>query len=269
MDGFTLIMAVYANEDPLFLKQCLDSVFSQSVAPGEFIIIKNGPLTCGLDEVINDIRSRSGVRIIALPRNMTLGPARAEAVRAARHEWIAVMDSDDVCRPGRFEKQIALISGRPGLGLIGGQIAEFRDDPKQPIAIRSVPTGHAEIVKFARKRNPFNHMTVMFKRELAIKAGNYDYFPGFEDYDLWARMIMGGVVCANHPDVLVDARVGSGMYERRHGAAYIKSELRMQKQLMRLGMINYAEYARNIALRVPIRLLPAKGLEHLYNLWRI
>ena len=50
---FTLIMSVYAKESPLFFSQCLDSILAQSALPDEFIIIKDGPLTSGLDAVLD------------------------------------------------------------------------------------------------------------------------------------------------------------------------------------------------------------------------
>ena len=78
-------------------------------------------------------------------------------------------------------------------------------------------------------------------------------------------MIREGAVCANHPDAFVKMRVGGGMYARRRGVSYIRSELRMQRQLRELGFIGDAGYIRNLAVRVPPRLLPAKGIAKLYN----
>jgi hypothetical protein len=108
-------------------------------------------------------------------------------------------------------------------------------------------------------------MTVMFKHDLALKAGNYRYFPWFEDYDLWARMIHNGTVCANHPDVLVNARVGTGTYTRRRGMQYAKAEWRMQRKLKNLRMINLAEFIQNAIIRIPVRLLPETELETVYR----
>jgi hypothetical protein len=177
------------------------------------------------------------------------------------------MDSDDICRPDRFEKQIEMVAKNPELGLIGGQISEFRDDPDHGIAVRAVPLEHDAIIEFAKGRNPFNSMTVMLRRDIAIKAGNYEYFPMFEDYDLWVRMIKNGAICANHPDVLVDARVGSGMYERRRGMPYVRAEVQMQKTLLGLGLISKGRFIKNIVLRVPVRLLPGKLVAKMYNVF--
>ena len=265
MAKFSLLTSIYEKENPGHFSQCIESILKQTILPDEWIIIKDGPLTDSLEQIIKNISFPNELKIIALPENITQGPARAEGLKAATHEWVAIMDSDDVCKPYRFQEQLKMIQSSPQLGLIGSQIKEFADTPGHIAATRDVPTKHEEILKFAKKRNPFNAMTVMFKRELALAAGNYRYFPWFEDYDLWTRMIKNGALCANSPDALVYARVGAGMYGRRRGMSYIRSEWRMQKQLRTLGMINTLELARNAAFRIPLRLLPEKAIEALYN----
>jgi len=269
MVKFSLLMCVYDRECPQHLKQCLESINCLSLVPDEVVIVKDGPLSPVLEEVLAGHRFSEGlmVNFIALPENVTLGPARAAGVLAAVNEWVAIMDSDDICRPDRFVKQLSLIDSNPNLGLIGGQIAEFAGDfgDAYRAATRVVPTEHKDIVRFAKIRNPFNHMTVMFKRDEVLKAGNYRYFPLFEDYDLWTRMIKNGTICANHPDVLVDARIDGSTFGRRRGVSYIGSEWRMQKQLKALGLINNAEFIRNTVLRIPVRLLPGKVIGEVYK----
>ena len=267
MIEFSLLICVYAKENPEHFAQCLDSILAQTVLPNELIIVKDGPLTEELESVLSSLSFPNELEIIDLPENLTQGPARAEGVKAAKHGWVAIMDSDDICRADRFEKQLGMIESDCELGLIGGQIAEFKDNPGFSASYRAVPVAHDEIAVFAKKRNPFNSMTVMLKRDLALQAGNYRYFPWFEDYDLWTRMIKNGAACANHPDILVDARVGSGMYKRRRGISYIRSEWRMQKQLKALRLINSAEFVRNAIMRIPVRVLPGGVLAAAYGLF--
>jgi len=265
MTGFSLLMCLYAKENPDDFRQCLESIDRLNIMPAEIIIVKDGPLTDELEEVLKSHDFLCAINIIALPENVTLGPARAIGVEAAKNEWVAIMDTDDICRPDRFDKQFNMIVCESKLGLIGGQISEFMDASGNEETAKNVPLTHEEIVRFAKVRNPFNHMTVMFRRDEVLAAGNYRYFPYFEDYDLWTRMINNGTMCANHSDILVDARTDSGTYARRRGLAYIRLEVRLQKQLRSLGITTGFEYFRNILLRVPVRLLPGRMLAGLYR----
>ena len=236
---FSLLLCTYEKDNPTHLGECLDSIIAGSVLPNEMIIVKDGPLTPELDEVIAKSNFPFEVNIIALSTNQTLGIARAEGVSAAKHNWIALMDSDDINFPNRFELQLAKITKNPKIDMLGGQIAEFNTVPNRTHALRKVPTSHAKIIPFAKKRNPFNAMTVMFKKDLALISGNFRYFPGFEDYDLWVRMIKNGAICQNCEDVLVYARTGGGMYARRRGISYAKYEWRMQRILLSLRLHVY------------------------------
>ena len=261
---FSLLLCTYKNDNPLHLKDCLDSILASTVHPNEIIIIKDGPLTDELDEVIADTCFPFKKNIISLPTNQTQGIARREGVTAARHEWIALMDSDDIAMPDRFDKQLEVITKDPSIDILGGQIAEFDKDSACVHAIRQVPLSHADIKTRLKTRNPFNAMTVMFKKTAAIKAGNFRYFPGFEDYDLWARMINQGAKCQNCKDILVYARTGSGMYGRRRGLNYIRQEWRMQRQLRQLRITSKWQFVSNILQRIPVRLLPGTFIKKLY-----
>ena len=106
MINFTLLICVYAKENPAHFAACLESIAAQTVLPDELVIVKDGQLTAELETVLQNLQLPIEVITVSLPENVTLGPARAEGVKAARNEWVAIMDSDDICRPDRFEKQI-------------------------------------------------------------------------------------------------------------------------------------------------------------------
>ena len=261
---FSLLLCTYKNDNPMHLNECLDSILSSTIQPSEMIIVKDGPLTPELEAALAGSALPFESKTIQLPTNQTLGIARREGVAAAKHGWIALMDSDDVLVPNRFEIQLALVKEYPNIDILGGQIAEFDTLPCKTHAMRRVPVSHTEIIAYAKKRNPFNAMTVMFKKDLAVKSGSFRYFPGFEDYDLWVRMIMNGAICQNCEDLLVFARTGSGMYKRRRGLCYIKHGWRMQRQLRNLSMTTNPQFIKNLCVRVPLRLLPNKALERVY-----
>jgi len=265
MTAFSALLCTYAKDNPLHLRQSLQSISSQTVLPNELVIVKDGPLPESLESVISGFQFPNKLTTLALPKNIALGQARAKGLKVAKHPWVALMDSDDICLANRFEEQLSLISASPMLDIVGGQILEFDDIPGKALAMRKVPPTHNEIVARGKKSNPFNAMTVMFKKDLALSAGNFRHFPGFEDYDLWMRMVALGAKCANSMAVLVHARIGNGMYARRKGFAYMRSEWRMQRNLRQLGLITTGERMRNVLTRIPIRLLPDKGLAFVYN----
>ena len=96
------------------------------------------------------------------------------------------MDTDDIAVEDRFEQQFELME-KENLDLLGGHIAEFIDQPDEIVSYRRVPTKHEDIIAYQRMRSAFNHMTVMFKKDMVLKAGNY------ED-GLYMEMIFSGSI---------------------------------------------------------------------------
>ena len=166
------------------------------------------------------------------------------------------MDTDDICHPERFARQLAFVAAHPQLDVCGSQIDEFEHTPADAAHSRRVPCEHDEIARFAKSRNPINHMTVCYRKSAVLAAGNYQHAPLYEDYDLWVRMLLNGCRFANLPEVLVYARAGDEMYRRRGGWAYAKNELAMQWRFYRAGFLSTAQWAKNVLLRLPVRLLP-------------
>jgi hypothetical protein len=78
-----------------------------------------------------------------------------------------------------------------------------------------------------RFRNPLNHPSVILRRQAVLAAGNYRAVSGFEDYELWLRLLVihGSKVLANTPQPLVMARVGPAHLSRRHGWSYAQAEV--------------------------------------------
>ena len=105
--------------------------------------------------------------------------------------------------------------------LVSGTLQEFSRKPGDMDRLRVLPRTSEEILQYAKKRNPFNHPCMMFRREAVLHAGNYQDFPGFEDYYLWVRMLRKGCKGYNVQEVILDMRTGNGMYDRRGGREYL------------------------------------------------
>lgn len=123
----------------------------------------------------NDFEGRYAdlFHIIRLPQNGGLGNAIRLAVENAKYELIARMDSDNICMPGRFERQLMCFEEGPQLSIVGGTISEFIDSPSNVAGQRVCPQTNVEIQKYMKARCGYNHMTVMFRKSEVLRVGNY------------------------------------------------------------------------------------------------
>lgn len=212
----SVVMAVYHKDRAEWLKQAIESMLNQSVVSDDIVIVADGPLTPQLDATLQTYENAKTISLIRLQKNEGLGNALNVGIEHAKNELIARMDSDDISLPNRLELQIAEFVKNPKLDILGGQIAEFIDNPDEIVAYRKVPTEQDEIEKFARRRNPFNHPTVMFKKSTIQKIGSYDISAiRIEDYDLWLRALSNSAVCANLDTTLLKFRSTADAMKRR------------------------------------------------------
>lgn len=262
---FSLLMSVYAKDNPNHLRLAMESVINSSVIPDQFVIVFDGPVGEEIFETIICYHDKVNLNIIRLNENRGLGAALSAGIHECAYEWIARFDSDDICVNTRFEKQISFISDNPSLDIVGAWVSEFESDPLHVHAERRTPISHCDLVRLAKHRNPFNHMTVMYKKSSVLAAGGYknDYL--YEDYALWVRMIQNGCMTANIPEVLVHARTGNGMEVRRGGLKYVKSEVKAQYEFYKSGFISVIELIKNLAIRVPVRLVPGSVRKFIYR----
>lgn len=266
---FSVLMAVYAKEDPEHFRIALESIWqNQTVKPSEIVLIKDGPLTEELEMVITSFEESAPLKIHQLDHNQGLGVALAEGIHLCQNELVARMDSDDISAPDRFEKQLRFMTGYPEVAISGTFIAEFVTSTDLICSYRKLPVVHPQILRFAKQRNPMNHMTVFFKKSAVLQAGNYQPFLGYEDYWLWIRMLQNKCLMANLPESLVYARIGNNMHARRHGSKFFLQELKLQQRLLRVGFLTKSDYVKNIFLRAFPRLLPIWGLKLVYSFIR-
>ncbi len=266
---FSVLIPVYNKENPEFLFAALNSIWAdQILKPSEIVIVKDGPLTKELDEVIESFSKLAPTKCISLDKNYGLGIALAKGVEACSNDVIARMDSDDIAVSGRFLKQFEFLKSNTDIALLSSNIVEFHETPDLISGTRKVPHEYEDILKFAKKRNPMNHMAVIFRKSAVLDAGNYQPFHGYEDYFLWVRMLIKGYRAASLEDNLVYARIGNNMIARRQGTKFFKEELRLQRELKRMNFINKTEYWQNIILRGLPRLLPVFLLRIIYKTLR-
>lgn len=266
---FSVLMTVYYKENPLYLEQALNSIENQTIIPNEIVIVKDGKLTPKLDDVIDYHSKQNKIyKIISLKENHGRGYASNIGMKNVSNDWVARMDSDDVCMLNRFENQIkAIIDNQQNynkLAAVGGQIEEFNDTGKI-VGKRVVPISPDEIRKYAEYRSPMNNPTVMINKTCINQIGSYSTLNVLEDYDLWIRLIANNYILINIPNVLVKMRVGNGMYSRRGGFEYFKTYVSQKYKWKRLGIgTNVSVIISCLSMLVSI-LIPASVRKILYT----
>lgn len=270
---FSVLVPVYFKENPKYVDECLASLFTQTLLPSEIVLVKDGKVSAEIESVIEKyIRRQHGLlKVVALEKNSGMATALNEGIKACSHEWIARMDSDDVCTPDRFEKQFSFLQKNPEVRVLGSCIAEYDEDMRKKIAERKVPELNDEIVRYAQYRSPVNHMTVIFRKTDVQEAGLYQHIDkrtNIEDYVLWCTLIRNGHIFHNLQENLVHARTGINMISKRGGWSYFSVEYKYLKMLKKQHFFKGINFYKNVMIRFAVRLLPQRLIAVAYSLIR-
>lgn len=250
--NYSVLMSVYYKEHPDYLRQSMQSIYDQTVPTDDFVLVCDGPLTPELDAVIADMQQQFGPRlnVCRLLKNGGLGKALNFGIKQCKNDLIARMDSDDVSRPDRCKRQLAVFQDHPEYSLVSGIVEEFSDTITNVSVRRIVPEHQNDIIAFAKKRNPFNHPCIMYKKRDVEAAGGYQDFYLLEDYYLWIRMLQQGFIGYNLQEPLLWMRAGSDMYKRRGGWKYVQSQRDLFKYMAQTGFITASQYQIQSAIRL-------------------
>lgn len=255
---FSVLMSLYIKEKVEYFDECMKSLLRQTVLPAEIVIVFDGPLTDAMYNKVDEYSTNYPglIKTIYSTQNEGLGLALAKGIPACSYNLIARMDTDDIAKHDRFEKQLKEFLRDEELDICGSYIDEFDNDPSHIVSHRIVPCDNDSIIKYQKHRDAFNHMTVMYKKETVLKAGNYQDCLLMEDSLLWAKMIMTGAKSLNIPEPLVLVRVGNNMYKRRGGYDYYKKYKSGKRMIYDTGFINFSEYTFDVMVQLIVSLLP-------------
>lgn len=264
--ALSVLLPVHRGVVPEHLRACLDSVYAQTYPAQEVIVVEDGPLGDGHQAVLDSfVQAAPVMRRVKLEHNRGAGVANQAGLSAARCEWIAKMDADDVCLPERFRKQADFIR-TVDVDVCGTTMIEFVDTIDQVRGIRAAVPTHAGISRRMRMNNAMNHSTTMYRRELAVEVGGYSELRYMQDYDLFARMIVAGARFANLQEPLVAFRADDGMFGRRSSRAMDACEWRLQHNLRDYGLFGTSRMWLNLMARSGFRRLPRPLMLVVYGL---
>lgn len=239
--AFSVLLSVYAKEKADHLEAALTSILvEQSLMPNQVVLVKDGDLTPELERVIVHFQERfTHLDVLAIEGGRGLDVALNAGLSHCRYEWVARMDTDDIASPSRFEEQMAYLQKHPELAVLGGAIAEFSENEQKIETIKRLPLGHRDLLEYSKFRNPLNHMTVFFQKAAVLSVGGYLPAPYMEDYYLWVRLLAKGYRMANLDSILVKARTGPGMYQRRGKVSQLKGRWLINQVLIENNSLSH------------------------------
>lgn len=241
---YSVLMSVYAKENPEYLKLSIQSMLDQTVPPDEFVLVEDGPLPAKLINVIDGFVKDNPelFKIVLLSQNKGLGPALAAGIQVCKNELIARMDSDDYSDPRRCEKELDCFINHPDLDIVGCYEAEFQDTITNVIAVHKVPEKSEEINTFMHRRCAILHPTVIYRKSAVLSCGNYHSVPLYEDYDLFIRMVRNHSKGYNLQEPLYFIRIGDDFFKRRGGFHYMKTVVTFKRKQYKEGFFSFRDY---------------------------
>ena len=261
MEKYSVLMTVYAKVKPEELRLSVGSVVNQTYKPDQIIVVWDGPVGDELAAVLDDYKSVQPdlFTVVALSENHGLAYALNAGLEVARNDLIARMDSDDYSLPNRCELQVKEFEKRKKLVLLGGQVRRFSDSIDNILgSSRIFPTTESEIRSALRRKNPFSHPTVMFRKSAVDQCGGYNSdLRRRQDYELFSRMIVhNNMEGGNLPDVVLLFRFDESYKNRNRNKESCQNRIKVQKILYKRGDCSLSDYLYIWAAMTAVRLMP-------------
>jgi len=257
-----VLISVYRNDSPLFFEEALNSLFTQYYGAQKIHVYLaiDGEISQEITDIIEK-KSNKFYKIRRISPNSGLANALNVLIDSLEdEEYVFRMDSDDISRKDRIQKQVEFMQNNPEIGICGTAIEEFTEDGSRNI--RQYPISHEKILAKIHKASPFAHPSVCFRKSALLKLQKYSVKSHLcEDAELWFRAIKKGITAANLSDVCLDFRIQNNLYKRRGTAIF--DEFRV-----RFGGV-YGIFGINIKLLFPVarlffRLMPQFIIKRIY-----
>jgi glycosyltransferase involved in cell wall biosynthesis len=190
-----------------YIAETLSSVLAQSFDDYEIIVINDGsPDTPALESAIHPFRDR--IHYI-VQDNRGLSGARNTGIAAARGEYIALLDSDDLWEPDYLDRQLEVMRRDPGLAVVYPNAVTFGDRMRSGRLFMEQFPSSGPVTFESLVRQECNVMvSVLARREVLIAAGLFDEsLRSSEDFDLWLRVVQGGWRIGYHRHPVVRSRL--------------------------------------------------------------
>lgn len=246
------------------LAEAIDSLLNQTYQDFEVIMCDDGS-TDQTREIAQTYCNRDPSRFTLLinEKNLGLNKTLNKCLYAAKGEYIARMDGDDISLPTRFEKEVAFLDSHPDFAIVSAPMIYFDEDGDW---------GRGTAIEYPQKKDfnfhsPFFcHAPCMVRREAYLQVGGYSEDPRtlrFEDCHLWYKMYAHGYIGYNIQEPLYKMRDDRNAFRRRTlksrmNAIYVKY---VGFKMLKMPFYMYIYIVRTLVISVTLGLMP----ENLYN----
>ncbi|MBQ2580533.1 MAG: glycosyltransferase [Ruminococcus sp.] len=267
LSPYSVLMVLCKKELPENLNVCLESMLMQSYPPSDLVLVCREGLTNELRIIVKSFQNefKDIFRIVTASDDMSVGQALNKGMKECKCEYIVRMDSDDISKEDRCLKQMTLFAIKPNLAISGTFVEEFDSDSGETIALKKVPVLHRDIMRYARRRNPFNRQAVAFKKSAALAVGGYSDAEQFEDYDLIVKMLMDDCYGQNIPEALVRYRVDEDTFRQRKSRARTKAFIKVRKNFRRCGFCKLTDVLVPCSVQCLLMIMPRRFTKWFYK----
>jgi len=243
----TVIMPAYREKESQ-IRQAIDSILCQTMREFRFIIILDDPENLALKGIIEEyVKIDDRITLYVNEKNGGCPYSKDRGIRLARTEYVAIMDSDDIAKAYRLEKQLHKIQ-EERLDIVASYVTVINEEGKPLYNMDNLPLTHDKIVKKMRVNNCMPHPTWFLKREVYLSLGGYRNMQGCEDYEFLIRAIQSGYKLGMVNDILLEYRLSSQSVSRSNlYRQYLMMRYLQEKYYHnnRLKYQSYEEYEKN------------------------
>ncbi len=227
----SVVMTAYNTED--YIGEAIESILNQTYRNFEFIIVDDGSTDRTL-EIIMDYANKDERIIVIKHKNIGLSQSLNDGIRIARGEYIARMDSDDVCSNDRFEKQVNYLNNHPEIYMLGSNYYIIYNDSLSEECVKKYKGSHKRgqvdidnenMFLSISESQKFMHASIMARKELYDRVGCYDDFMS-EDIEFNFRAASKGYCIAKLNEELYGYRA------REDSKSYVESRAKQSEGII-------------------------------------
>jgi hypothetical protein len=268
MQNVAVIMSVYFTDKLSDFELSVKSILSQSYDNVYLFLYRDGLVDNETQAFLDSLNVRKRVFVFSSETNAGLANGLNflidEVIKCGIFSFIARMDSDDLSRLNRIERQVCFFNSNPMVDVCGTSCKEF--GASFALDVKELPKSHDELFDFTITHCPFIHPTVMFRTSIFESGVRYPTNTSFtEDMALWFDLLLKGYIFSNINEVLLDYRLNENTLKRRQGLSKAISEVKLRWIYM--NRLNRKSLRSSILIlfRFIFHLLPTPILKFLYK----